>query len=262
MTDSEKQEFAIELNDVQKSFRDGRDHILKGVTLKFPAGKLTYILGSSGTGKSVTLKHILGLLTPDSGQVKVLGTDLSTLSLKQMTEFRSKFGMVFQNSALFDDMTIFENVAFPLREHSELKEEEIEIEVRKILELLGMNGPYDKFPSEISGGMRKRVGIARAMIRKPEILLYDEPTTGLDPLTRMTVDDLIEKLKTEFALTSVVISHDIPSALRLADRIVFLDQGKVAFQGAKEDFVKSEHPAIRNFLNADLVSFESLKVAK
>lgn len=257
-----KSEFAIELKDVYKSFRDGRDQILKGVSIGFPTGKLTYILGSSGTGKSVTLKHILGLLNPDSGEVRVLGTELSKLNHHQVIEFREKFGMVFQNSALFDDMTVFENVAFPLREHTNLSEAQIEKEVVDILMLLGMNGPYDKYPSEISGGMRKRVGIARAMIRRPEILLYDEPTTGLDPLTRMTVDDLIEKLKREFSLTSVVISHDIPSALRLADQIVFLDKGKVVFSGLPLDFVKSEHPAIRDFIRADLVSFESLKVAK
>ena len=253
---------AIELKDVYKSFRDGRDVILKGVSIQFPVGKLTYILGSSGTGKSVTLKHILGLLFPDSGEVRVLGTNLSKLNLNALTTFREKFGMVFQNAALFDDMTIFENVAFPLREHTKLSEKEIEKEVVHILEVLGMQGPYDKFPSEISGGMRKRVGIARAMIRKPEILLYDEPTTGLDPLTRMTVDDLIEKLKREFRLTSVVISHDIPSALRLADQIVFLDQGRVVFTGLPKDFVKSENPSIRDFIRADLVSFESLQVAK
>ncbi len=255
-------DIAIELKDVYKSFRDGRDAILRGINIKFPTGKLTYILGSSGTGKSVTLKHILGLLFPDQGEVRVLGVDLSTLDLNALTKFREKFGMVFQSAALFDDMTIFENVAFPLREHTEFTEAEIEKEVVQILEILGMQGPYDKFPSEISGGMRKRVGIARAMIRKPEILLYDEPTTGLDPLTRMTVDDLIEKLKREFKLTSVVISHDIPSALRLADQIVFLDQGKVVFAGLPKDFVKSEHSAICDFIRADLISFESLQVAK
>jgi phospholipid/cholesterol/gamma-HCH transport system ATP-binding protein len=255
-------EIAIELKNVYKSFRDGRDMILKGINIQFPKGKLTYILGSSGTGKSVTLKHILGLLFPDQGEVRVFGQDLSAMTLNELTKFREKFGMVFQNAALFDDMTVFENVAFPLREHTSFSEAEIEKEVIKILEILGMNGPYDKFPSEISGGMRKRVGIARAMIRKPEILLYDEPTTGLDPLTRMTVDDLIEKLKREFTLTSVVISHDIPSALRLADQIVFLDQGKVVFCGLPHEFVKSENPAIRDFIRADLVSFEALQVAK
>ncbi len=159
-------------------------------------------------------------------------------------------------------MTIFENVAFPLREHTRMTEAEIEREVVSVLKTLGMNGPYDKFPNEISGGMRKRVGIARAIVRKPEILLYDEPTTGLDPYTRITVDELIEKIKTDLKLTSVVISHDIPSALRLADQIVFLDQGRVAFRGGPAEFVKSVNPAIRRFLDADLVSFRALSMAE
>jgi phospholipid/cholesterol/gamma-HCH transport system ATP-binding protein len=254
-------EFAITLENLHKSFRGGRDQILRGVDLEFPRGKLTYILGPSGTGKSVTLKHILGLLDPDEGTVRVFGTDLATLSVSEKIRFREKFGMVFQNSALFDDMTVFENVAFPLREHTDFPEEKIEQEVVAVLKTLGMNGPYDKFPNEISGGMRKRVGIARAIVRKPEILLYDEPTTGLDPYTRITVDELIEKIKSELKLTSVVISHDIPSALRLADQIVFLDQGKVVFKGGPADFVKSKHPAIRKFLDADLVSFRALSLA-
>jgi phospholipid/cholesterol/gamma-HCH transport system ATP-binding protein len=253
---------AIILENLHKSFRGGRDEILRGLDLEFPRSKLTYILGPSGTGKSVTLKHILGLLDPDQGVVKVFGTDLSTLSVREKIRFREKFGMVFQNSALFDDMTIFENVAFPLREHTQMTEAEIEREVVSVLKTLGMNGPYDKFPNEISGGMRKRVGIARAIVRKPEILLYDEPTTGLDPYTRITVDELIEKIKTDLRLTSVVISHDIPSALRLADQIVFLDQGRVAFRGGPAEFVKSEHPAIRRFLDADLVSFRALSMAE
>ena len=255
-------ENAIELLEIRKSFRNGKDQILKGINIQFEKGKLTYILGPSGTGKSVTLKHILGLLAPDSGTIKVLGQDLSTLSHSEMITFREKFGMVFQNSALFDDMTVFENVAFPLREHTDLSESEIEKQVTQVLKTLGMDGPYDKFPNEISGGMRKRVGIARAIVRKPEILLYDEPTTGLDPYTRITVDELIEKIKTEFKLTSIVISHDIPSALRLADYIVFLDQGSVAFEGKPSEFVKSNHPAIRRFLDADLHSFQALQFAR
>ena len=255
-------ESAIVLENLHKSFRGGRDEILRGVDLEFPRGKLTYILGPSGTGKSVTLKHILGLLDPDQGKVTVFGTDLSALNVREKIKFREKFGMVFQNSALFDDMTVFENVAFPLREHTKLSEEEIEKEVVSVLKTLGMNGPYDKFPNEISGGMRKRVGIARAIVRKPEILLYDEPTTGLDPYTRITVDELIEKIKSDLKLTSVVISHDIPSALRLADQIVFLDQGKVAFRGLPAQFVESNHPAIRRFLDADLVSFRALAIAE
>ncbi len=254
-------ENAIQLKGVHKAFRDGRDQILRGVDIDFPMGKLTYILGPSGTGKSVTLKHVLGLLDPDQGEVWVLGRNLAKLSNSDRIRFREKFGMVFQNSALFDDMTVFENVAFPLREHTSMSEEEITTEVTSVLKTLGMNGPYDKFPNEISGGMRKRVGIARAIIRKPEILLYDEPTTGLDPYTRITVDELIEKIKSEFRLTSVVISHDIPSALRLADQIIFLDQGRVAFRGLPAEFVKSDHPSIRRFLDADLVSFQSLSIA-
>ncbi len=254
---------AIELKNIHKAFRNGRDEILRGINIQFPTGKLTYILGPSGTGKSVTLKHVLGLLTPDEGEVHVLGQDLSKLSNHELIQFREKFGMVFQNSALFDDMTVFENVAFPLREHTKMTEAEITSEVEKTLRLLGMEGPYDKLPNEISGGMRKRVGIARAIVRKPEILLYDEPTTGLDPYTRITVDDLIEKIKEEFKLTSVVISHDIPSALRLADQIIFLDQGKVLFAGLPEDFAKATSPMIRKFLDADVLSFQSLaKVAQ
>ncbi len=256
------EEIAIELTGVHKAFRDGRDQILRGIDIQFPKGKLTYILGPSGTGKSVTLKHILGLLDPDQGEVRVLGKNLAGLSPVEKIRFREKFGMVFQNSALFDDMTVFENVAFPLREHTDFDEVRIEQEVISVLRSLGMNGPYDKYPNEISGGMRKRVGIARAIIRKPEILLYDEPTTGLDPYTRITVDELIEKIKSEFRLTSVVISHDIPSALRLADQIIFLDQGKVAFRGLPHEFVKSEHVAIRKFLDADLLSFQSLSIAQ
>jgi phospholipid/cholesterol/gamma-HCH transport system ATP-binding protein len=257
-----KSETAVELKDVHKSFREGRDRILQGITISFPTGKLTYILGPSGTGKSVTLKHVLGLLHPDAGEVTVLGQVLSSMGTKELVRFREKFGMVFQSSALFDEMTIFENVAFPLREHTRLNEAQIEKEVIDVLKTLGMDGPYDKYPNEISGGMRKRVGIARAIVRKPEILLYDEPTTGLDPYTRITVDDLIEKIKREYSLTSIVISHDIPSALRIADKIIFLDSGKVVFDGLPSDFVRSNNASIRKFMDADLVSFRALKLAE
>jgi phospholipid/cholesterol/gamma-HCH transport system ATP-binding protein len=262
MNETPKSEYAIELKGIHKSFREGRDEILKGISIQFPQGKLTYILGPSGTGKSVTLKHVLGLLSPDQGEVFVLGQNIAELDHFELTTFREKFGMVFQNSALFDGVTIFENVAFPLREHTKMNEAQITTEVENVLKSLGMQGPYDKFPNEISGGMRKRVGIARAIVRKPEILLYDEPTTGLDPYTRLTVDELIEKIKTEFRLTSVVISHDIPSALRLADQIVFLDQGKVVFAGDPAHFVLSKDASIRRFLDADLAAFESLKMAQ
>jgi phospholipid/cholesterol/gamma-HCH transport system ATP-binding protein len=249
----------VVLKDVHKSFRGGRDEILKGVSIDFPPGKLTYILGSSGAGKSVTLKHILGLLKPDSGEVWVGGKNMATLSGRELARHRMLFGMLFQNSALFDDMTVFDNVAFPLREHTKLTEAEIEERVKKSLGILGMTSDYDKFPNEISGGMRKRVGLARAIIREPAILLYDEPTTGLDPVTRTTVDELIATLKRELRLTSIVISHDIPSALLLADQIAFLHKGEIVYWGEAKGFKKAEHPAIRAFLDAERRSVEAFQ---
>jgi phospholipid/cholesterol/gamma-HCH transport system ATP-binding protein len=249
----------VSLKDVTKSFRGGRDQILKGVSIDFPPGKLTYILGSSGAGKSVTLKHILGLLKPDSGEVWVGGKNMATLEGRELSKHRMLFGMLFQNSALFDDMSVFDNVAFPLREHSTLSEEEIAVKVKKTLATLGMTSDFDKFPNEISGGMRKRVGLARAIIREPAILLYDEPTTGLDPVTRTTVDELIETLKRELRLTSIVISHDIPSALLLADQIAFLHQGQIVYWGEAKGFKKAEHPAIRAFLDAERRSVEAFQ---
>jgi phospholipid/cholesterol/gamma-HCH transport system ATP-binding protein len=246
-----KRQGEVRLENVWRSFRGGRDQVLKGVNVAFPAGKLTYILGSSGAGKSVMLKHILGLLRPDKGSVWVEGKDITKLKGRELSEHRLAFGMLFQNSALFDDMTVFENVAFPLREHTRMTEAEITEKVNHTLSILKMPKPYDKLPNELSGGMRKRVGLARAIIREPSILLYDEPTTGLDPVTRSTVDDLIEELKTELKLTSIVISHDIPSALLLADQIGFLHQGSFIFWGSPADFKKSDHEAIRAFLDAE-----------
>ena len=242
---------AVRLVNVKKSFRSGRDQVLKGVSIDFPVGKLTYLLGSSGAGKSVLLKHILGLLRPDVGEVWVAGKDMATLHGRKLAQHRMVFGMLFQSAALFDDMTVYENVAFPLREHTTMPEEEIREKVSKSLAILGMTTGYDKLPNELSGGMRKRVGLARAIIREPSILLYDEPTTGLDPVTRTTVDELIATLKRELSLTSIVISHDIPSALLLADQIAFLHQGRIVFWGNAEEFKKADHEAIQGFLTAE-----------
>jgi phospholipid/cholesterol/gamma-HCH transport system ATP-binding protein len=257
---SPEQKNEIRFENVRKSFRKGRDQVLKGVTITFPAGQLTYILGSSGAGKSVMLKHILGLLQPDSGKIFVAGQDMGNLHSRARAGFREIFGMLFQNSALFDDMTIFENVAFPLREHTRLTEEEIRAKVEKSLSILGMSKGYDKFPNELSGGMKKRVALARAIIREPRILLYDEPTTGLDPVTRTTVDELIETLKRELKLTSLVISHDIPSALLLADRIAFLHQGEIVFWGVPSEFKNCQHEAIQAFLKAERRTLEAFEV--
>ena len=241
----------IKVENIYKSFRGGTEQVLRGVSLEFPVGKLTYILGSSGAGKSVLLKHILGLMKPDSGSVWVAGKDISKMRGRQLARHRLVFGMLFQNAALFDDMTVFENVAFPLREHTTLSESEIAEKVKKSLTVLGMSSGYYKYPNELSGCMRKRVGLARAIIREPSILLYDEPTTGLDPVTRTTVDELIETLKRELKLTSLVISHDIPSALLLADNIAFIYQGQIVFWGTPAQFRKAEHTAIKDFLAAE-----------
>lgn len=241
-------EIAVRLEDVQKSFKDGKEKVLRGVDISFPKGKLTYILGSSGAGKSVLLKHILGLMTPDEGKVFVDGVDLSLLSHPELIELRLKFGMLFQNSALFDDFNVYDNVAFPLREHTQMTESEIEVKVRKTLSILGMEAGLEKFPNELSGGMRKRVGLARAIVREPSILLYDEPTTGLDPVMTIMVDELIQTLKKELKLTSIVISHDIPSALLLADYIAFLEQGKMVFFGTPSEFKSCPLEVVKSFL--------------
>ena len=255
---SETRAVAVKVQDVRKAFGT-RAEVLRGLNIEFGKGELTYLLGSSGAGKSVLLKHILGLLSPDSGEIWVNGRKLSEIPTRQLPEHRKIFGMLFQNSALFDDMSVYENVAFPLREHTKLTEEEISKKVTHALSLLGMPEGHDKFPSELSGGMKKRVALARAIIREPEILLYDEPTTGLDPVTRTTVDELIATLKRELRLTSIVISHDIPSALLLADRIAFLDQGKIVFFGTADEFRKSQHPSIRAFLEAEERTITALR---
>lgn len=257
---SSEQKGVVRLENVYKTFRGGRDKVLNGVSLEFPSGQLTYILGSSGAGKSVMIKHMLGLLQPDSGHVFVSGKDITRMRGRELSHHREQFGMLFQNSALFDDMTIYENVAFPLWEHTTLSDDEIREKVTKSLTSLGMKTNYDKFPNEISGGMRKRVGLARAIVREPLILLYDEPTTGLDPVTRTMVDDLIETLKRELKLTSIVISHDIPSALLLADQIAFLHQGQIIFWGKPREFKLDKHEAIQRFLDAEMRSVKALEM--
>ncbi|MCM0605821.1 MAG: ABC transporter ATP-binding protein [Xanthomonadaceae bacterium] len=251
-------DIAIELKNVHKSFRSGQDQVLKGINLKFKKGKLTYILGPSGTGKSVTIKHILGLLLPDQGEIWVHGKNIANMKADDLATHRRQFGMLFQNAALFDDFTIFENVAFPLIEHTQMSKSEIDKKVTTTLAHLGITTGLDKFPNELSGGMRKRVGLARAIVREPSILLYDEPTTGLDPVTRVTVDELIAQMKQELKLTSVVISHDIPSALSLADEIAFLFQGEVVFLGTPAEFRKAEHPRIKQFLDAEMRSVKAV----
>ncbi len=236
----------IQFKDVHKSFGD--QEVLAGIDLEIPRGKLSVILGPSGTGKSVLLKHILALLRPDRGQVLVDGVDPWSLSEKDRNEFRKKFGMLFQNAALFDSLTVEENVAFPIKEHMKLSAEETHQKVVERLKQVGLSEALGKMPSELSGGMRKRVGLARALALKPAIILYDEPTTGLDPLMTDTINRLIQDTQKKLEVTSVVISHDIESTFQIADFVAMLYEGRIVARGTPEELRKNPHPFVRKFL--------------
>ena len=240
-------EVKIELREVEQSF--GANHVLRGLDLKVPAGKITVIIGRSGEGKSVLLKHMIGLMRPDRGQVLVDGEDAAQLRGRELNRLRAKFGMLFQGAALFDSMNVGENVAFPLREHSRLSQGEIAVRVREKLHLVGLDGVEDRMPSQLSGGMRKRVGLARAIIREPEIILYDEPTTGLDPILADSIDRLIVRTQATLGVTSVLISHDLDRALAFADFVAMLHQGRIAAQGSPGELRAMDDPLVRQFLS-------------
>ena len=237
----------IELVGLHKSF--GAYKVHKGIDLKIPKGAITYIIGPSGTGKSVLLKQMMGLLKPDKGHIYIDGEDITNASKKRLLKIRSKFGMLFQNAALFDSMTVYENVAFPLREHTRMNEEEIAYTVNQKLRLVGLTGANNKFPSELSGGMKKRVGLARAIAISPSIMLYDEPTTGLDPIMTDVVDDLIATTQRELNITSVVISHDIKSVMKIADYIGMLYDGRIVKYGTADVFENTDDPLVRQFFS-------------
>jgi phospholipid/cholesterol/gamma-HCH transport system ATP-binding protein len=236
----------IQVVNLHKHFGD--HHVLKGIDLEIEEGTTCVILGGSGSGKTVMMKHMIGLLKPDDGQVIVDGEDIVPLEAEALSRVRQKFGMVFQAAALFDSMTVYENVSFPLREHSKMREDAIRQLVREKLEIVGLRNVEEKYPADLSGGMRKRVGLARAIVLNPKIVLYDEPTTGLDPITTDYVDEMILDAKQKLGVTSVVISHDIASAFKVADKIAFLHQGHIVEQGPPEQLRNSEHPAVRVFL--------------
>lgn len=242
---------AIVYQGVHKSF--GRHHILRGLDLVVPRGRITVIIGRSGTGKSVTIKHVMGLLRPDEGRIWVGDDELTAMDDRALRRVRLRFGMVFQHAALFDSMTVFENVAFPLREHERLREREVRQKVGALLAQVGLHDTEDKFPSELSGGMRKRVGLARALVRDPEFLLYDEPTTGLDPILTAAMDHLIHTTQQEHPqLTSLVISHDMRAVMKIADKICMLYDGVVAHEGTPAWFRDSDDPLVRQFLTGSL----------
>lgn len=248
-------EFAIEFRDVVKSFtkKDGEPQvILDHVNFTIPIGKTTVIAGGSGQGKSVTLKLILGLMPVDSGQILVSGVDVTGLRGRALEQMRTSFGVLFQGAALFDSLSVFENVALPLRERTTKSESEIREQVMAILTQLELVGHEDKFPAQLSGGMRKRVGLARALQLKPAIMLFDEPTTGLDPAMTQDIYDLFARTQAQVGYTAVIVSHDIPKVFRLADQIVVLNQGKTAVFTGPEDMRQSREPHIRAFVESTM----------
>src|SRR3954466_14247986 len=236
----------IQLKDIHKSF--GPKTVLDGFTLDVPEGETTVIIGYSGTGKSVAIKHIVGLLEPDSGEVWVDGLNVPELPRRELYALRSRIGYVFQFAALFDSFTIGENVAMGLRKQGELSDGEIVQRVEEALDLVVLPNVRDRFPAELSGGMRKRVGIARAIALRPKYILYDEPTTGLDPVTSAVIDQLMVRMREKLNVTGVVVTHDMRSAFTVGTRIAMLYQGRVRWQGTIEEIKATTDPLVRQFV--------------
>jgi phospholipid/cholesterol/gamma-HCH transport system ATP-binding protein len=237
----------IEVKDLKKSF--GTNTILDGVSFKIEKGESVVIIGRSGGGKSVLLKHLIGLLTPDSGQVLIDGKNIVPMNERELLPVRRKFGMLFQGAALFDSMTVAENVGFAFRGDRAMPEAQVKEKVTEVLEMVDLPGTEDKKPSELSGGMRKRVGLARAIIYKPEIVLYDEPTTGLDPIVSDSIDQLIARVRDSLNVTSIVVTHDMRSARRLGQRILMLHDKKIYVAGTAEQIFESKDPIVRRFID-------------
>ncbi len=242
--------------------RFGFQEVLKGVDLDIQPERITVIIGSSGCGKSVLLKHIIGLLKPDEGQILLDGIDITRLKNAELKPIRMRFGMLFQDAALFDSMNVYENIAFPLREHRKLEEHEIRKIVEEKLAQIGLSGAEKKMPSDLSGGMRKRVGLARAIVLDPEIVLYDEPTTGLDPITSKAIDDLIVETQRSLNGTSIIISHDIRATLRIANHVAMLHHGRIVAQGSPEEIMKDPNPIVHDFLHSALLTTTSYSKAE
>jgi phospholipid/cholesterol/gamma-HCH transport system ATP-binding protein len=236
----------IEVKQLKKSF--GEKLVLQGVDMTIKDGESLTIIGQSGCGKSVLLKHLVGLLRPDSGQVLVDGRNLFTVKIKELYEIRKRFGVLFQGAALFDSMTVEENVGLALHQHSKMTEQQIAARVEECLNLVSLPGTQALKPAALSGGMKKRVGLARAIAMKPNYILYDEPTTGLDPITADSINDLIIALNRELKVTTVVVTHDMVSAYKISDRIVMLHKGVVVHSGTPQETRESTIPIVRNFV--------------
>ena len=256
MTDTLRGNPIIRVEHLAKSFNN--KPVLKDVSLEIPEKSIYAIVGQSGTGKSVLFKSIIGMIKPDSGKVWFKNTELTALDDNSLMAMRKSFGYSFQNAALFDSMTVEENLAFPLKEVLALKDKKrIRKRVRELLEWIELPGIELKRPDELSGGMRKRVGVARALILEPEVLFFDEPTTGLDPVLAETIDNLVVRVNRELNITCLMITHGIPAAFRIAGRIAFLDQGFIVANGTPEEVAQSDHPMVKDFIR---ISFSELKV--
>lgn len=238
----------IRIVDLHKRFNGQK--VLDGINLEVKRGKITVIIGKSGGGKTVLMKHLIGLLKPDSGEIWIEGTEITKLNDRELNQVRMKFGMLFQEAALFDSINVFENVAFPLREHTKLTEKEIKRSVEDRLKAVDLLAFTEKMPSELSGGMRKRVGLARALALDPNIILFDEPTSALDPVIALTIEDLIKETQTRFQKTYVVISHDVAGMFRIADTIAMLYDGKIVASGTPYEIKRSSQAAVKEFLKA------------
>ncbi len=239
----------IELNNIHKSF-NGHD-VLKGVSIKVEKGEILVLIGMSGYGKSVILKHVVGLLNPDSGNVFVDGQEVNRLKGKALADLRSRIGFLFQGGALFESLTVFENVAFPLKEKAGLDKSIIEKKVLNVLDQVGLNGADNKYPSQLSGGMQKRAALARELVWEPEIMLFDEPTTGLDPIIGHAILNLIEEIHNRMHFTGIIITHTLERVFKIVNKVAMLHEGVIIESGRPDDMLASESPLVRQFLSGD-----------
>ena len=240
----------IEFKDVYKSFNGILVH--NGINLSILEGEIISLLGGSGSGKSVLLKELIGLMKPDKGDILVLDNNVTQMNEEALIALREHIGMLFQGAALFDSLTVFENIAYPLREHLKLTEKEIQERVAEKLQVVGLSGIEEKMPDELSGGMKKRVGLARAIATEPEIILYDEPTTGLDPMTAQRINDLIIELQRKLGITTIVVTHDLHCVKTVSDRIAMLHEGKIVAVGTWEELVTSNIQVVQDFISGNI----------
>lgn len=240
----------IKVESIRKSF-DGLE-VLRGATLEVAKGEILALIGRSGYGKSVLLKHVAGLMRPDRGRVLIDGKDIGSLRGKELEQVRSRFGFVFQNGALFDSLTVFENVAFPLREKTKLSEEEIKSRVLSILDEVGLRTTENKYPAQISGGMIRRTALARALVRSPEIMLFDEPTTGLDPIIGRTILNLIDSSHRRFGFTGIIVTHEIPKIFDIVQKVAMLHEGRILIVTSPQGILSSSDPVVQQFISGSI----------